>query len=365
MKQNNKTLFGGKKIVITAVLIALGFSACSLDNKEQQTTQEKPALPVNVFTVKNEQATTTKTYPALVKPFEETDVNARVEGILKQKHFEEGSLVKKGQLLYTIEQDTYKANLDQAQANFNKADKDYTRAKALLESKSISVQSYDAYVYAYEDAKAKLTQAKIQYEYTKVTAPITGMAGIKKSDIGDLVGSKSENSLLVTITAIDLVHVEFSLPKEDIEAYLSQIRANNAQIAIEASGKIYDKGVIDYIAPKLDSQTDTLLLRAKFENKNQELIVGNFTKVKVSNLSLGEVFIVPENAVLKTANATIVYVLDENNIAKVRPVVTGALVEKGVVIKQGVKANEQIVISNLAKLRPDTKVQVLNKENAL
>ncbi len=366
MKQENKTLFGGKKIVITAVLIALGFSACSLENKEQQSTkQEKPALPVKVFTVINEQAITEKTYPALVKPFEETDVNARVEGILKQKHFTEGTLVEKGQLLYTIEQDTYKANLDQAQANFNKANKDYIRAKALLESKSISVQSYDAYIYAYEDAKAKLTQAKIQYEYTKVTSPITGIAGIKKSDIGDLVGSNSDNTLLVTITAVDPVHVEFSLPKEDIEAYLTQIRGKEAKIAINDNGKVYDNGTVDYIAPKLDSQTDTLLIRAKFENKNQELIVGNFTKVKVSNLSLGEVFIVPENAVLKTANATIVYVLDENNIAKIRPVVTGALVEKGVVIQQGLKANEQIVISNLAKLRPDTKVQVLNKENTL
>jgi membrane fusion protein (multidrug efflux system) len=366
MKQNNKTLFGGKKIVITAVLIALGFSACSLDNKEQQqSTQEKPALPVNVFTVKNEQATTTKTYPALIKPFEEANVNARVQGILKQKHFKEGTEVKKGQLLYTIEQDTYKANLDQAQANYNKANKDYIRAKALLESKSISVQSYDAYEYAYEDAKAKFTQAKIQYEYTKVTSPITGIAGIKKSDIGDLVGTNSENSLLLTVTAIDPVHVEFSLPKDDLDAHLAQIRAKEVKIAINDNGKIYESGTIDYIAAKLDSQTDTLLLRAKFDNKNQELIVGNFTKIELSQLSLGEVFIVPENAVLKTANANIVYVLDENNIAKVRPVVTGDLVEKGVVIKQGLNANEQIVISNLAKLRPDTKVQVLNKENAL
>jgi membrane fusion protein, multidrug efflux system len=354
-----------KKIVITAALIALGFSGCTSDNKEQQkATQEKPALPVNVFSVKNEQSTTTKTYPALIKPFEETDVNARVQGILKQKHFEEGTLVKKGQLLYTIEQDTYKANLDQAQANYNKANKDYIRAKTLLETKSISVQSYDAYIYAYEDAKAKLTQAKIQYEYTQVTSPIDGMVGIKKSDIGDLVGSSAQNSLLVTVTAIDPVHVEFSLPKEDIEAYLSQIRAKEVKIAIDDNGKLYENGTIDYIAPKLDPQTDTLLLRAKFENTNHDLIVGNFTKINVSELFLGEVFIVPENAVLKTAKGSIVYVLDENNIAKVRPVVTGPLVEQGVVIKQGLKANEQIVISNLAKLRPDTKVQVLTKENA-
>jgi membrane fusion protein (multidrug efflux system) len=355
-----------KKIVITAILIALGFSACSQDEaKTQQNAQQKPmALPVNVFTVNNEQAITTKTYPALIKPFEEANVNARVSGILKKKHFKEGTMVQKGQALYTIEQDTYKANLDQAQANFNKANKDYTRAKSLLESKSISVQNYDAYEYAYEDAKAKLTQAKIQYEYTNVTSPITGITGIKHSDIGDLVGTNAQNSLLVTVTAIDPVHVEFSLPKEDVDAYLKQIRANEAHIAIEDNGKLFENGVIDYISPKLDSSTDTLLVRAQFKNSDHELIVGNFTKIKVSNLSLGEVFIVPENAVLKTAQGTIVYVIDENNIAKVKPVVTGSLVEKGVVIEKGLELHDKIVISNLAKLRPDTKVQILNQENA-
>ncbi|MFW2441605.1 efflux RND transporter periplasmic adaptor subunit, partial [Aliarcobacter butzleri] len=103
-------------------------------------------------------------------------------------------------------------------------------------------------------------------------------------------------------------------------------------------------------------------LRAKFENANNELIVGNFTKIEISNLSLGDVFVVPENAVLKTAQATIVFVVDENNIAKPRPVVTGDLVKEGMVIKSGLKPNEQIVTSNFAKLKPDTKVQIVNKE---
>ncbi|RXJ54434.1 efflux RND transporter periplasmic adaptor subunit [Candidatus Marinarcus aquaticus] len=365
MITQKKCLLVGSKLLITTTLI-LGFTACSDEQKKpQNATAQNAGLPVQVFSVKNEKVTTTKSYPALIKPFEEADVNARVQGILKKKHFKEGEFVHKGQLLYTIEQDTYKANLDQAQANYNKANKDYKRAQALLESKAISVQDYDAYVYTYEDAKAKLTQAKIEYGYTTVTSPIDGIAGIKKSDIGDLVGSNDDNSLLITITAIDPVHVEFSLTKDDISSFLSQIRAGKSEIAIENGGHKVTGGMIDYIAPKLDSQTDTLLLRAKFENTNNELIVGNFTKVEISNLSLGDVFVVPENAVLKTAQANIVYVIDANGIAKVRPVLTGDLVTKGIVIKDGIKANEQIVISNLAKLRPDTKVQIVNKAKQL
>ena len=144
--------------------------------------------------------------------------------------------------------------------------------------------------------------------------------------------------------------------------FLSQIKSKNVKIKLIADNKTYENGEIDFIAPTIDTNTDTLLLRAKFENPNNELIVGNFTKIEISNLSLGDVFVVPENAVLKTAQANIVFVVDENNIAKPRPVVTGNLVKDGIVIKSGLKPNEQIVTSNFAKLRPDTKVQIVNKE---
>lgn len=353
-----------KKLLVTVSCIILGFTACNSEQKPQTqaSNTDKPGLPVQTFVIKDEKASVTKSYPALIKPFEEADVNARVKGILKQKHFKEGDFVKKGQLLYTIEQDIYQANLNQAEANFNKANKDFTRAKALLESKALSVQDFDTYEYAYEDATAKLKQAKIEYAYTKVVSPIDGIAGIKHSDIGDLVGSNDNNTLLVTITAIDPVHVEFSLTQDDIANFLTQIRKGGNSVSIVNNGKKYSGGVIDFISAKLDAQTDTLLLRAKFDNKEGELIVGNFTKVEIENLSLGDVSIIPENSVLKTAQTSIVYVVDENNIAKVRPVVTGDLVKEGMVIKEGLKANDKIVVSNLAKLRPDTKVQIVNQE---
>ena len=281
---------------------------------------------------------------------------------LKEKHFKEGDFVKKGTLLYKIEPDTYLANLNMKKAEYTKAKKDYERAKSLIATKSISPQSFDDYTYQYESSKAALDEAQINLNYTTVTAPIDGIVGIKQHDIGDLVGSSSNNSLLVTITNTNPIHAEFSLPKDDMNKYLSQIKEKSAKIKLITDGKTYENREIDYIAPVIDTNTDTLLLRAKFENANSELIVGNFTKIEISNLSLGDVFVVPENAVLKTAQATIVFVVDENNIAKPRPVVTGDLVKEGMVIKSGLKPNEQIVTSNFAKLRPDTKVQIVNKE---
>lgn len=354
-----------KKILLLTTIAVVGFTGCfqgEAKDTKQQTSPQKPALPVQVFKVNKENNTTNKTYPTILKAYEQVDIMARVSGALEKKYFNEGDFVKKGTLLYKIEPDIYLANLNMKKANFTKAKKDYERAKALFKSKSISNQTFDDYTFQYESSKAALKEAQINLNYTNVKAPIDGIVGLKKHSIGDLVGSSAANSHLITITNTNPIHAEFSLPKDDMDSFLGQIRANKVKVNLLANGKTYNSGEIDFIAPTIDSNTDTLLLRAKFKNPNNELVVGNFTKIELTNLSLGEVFIIPENAVLKTAKTSMVYVLDENNIAKVRPVKTGSLVEKGIVIKDGLKVNEQIVISNLAKLRPNTKVQIVNKE---
>ncbi|NVJ52986.1 MAG: efflux RND transporter periplasmic adaptor subunit [Campylobacteraceae bacterium] len=354
-----------KKILLLTTIAVVGFTGCFQEKAEenkQKASSSKPALPVKVFKVNKENNNTKKTYPTLLKAYDQVDVMARVSGALEKKYFNEGDFVKKGTMLYKIEPDIYLANLNMKKANFTKAKKDYERAQALFKSKSISNQTFDDYTYQYESSKAALKEAQINFNYTEVKAPIDGIIGLKKHSIGDIVGSSASNSHLITITNTNPIHAEFSLPKDDIDSFLTQIRNKKAEISLLANGKVYEKGEIDFIAPTIDSNTDTLLLRAKFKNPNNELIVGNFTKVEIKGLSLGEVFIVPENAVLKTAQTSMVYVVDENNIAKVRPVKTGSLLEKGIVIKEGLKVNEKIVISNLAKLRPDTKVQIVNKE---
>lgn len=355
-----------KKVLLLTSLAFVSFTGCFNDETKntnaQKSQKERPALPVKAFTISKENNTINKTYPTILKAYKEVEVMARVSGVLQKKYFNEGDYVKKGQLLYKIEQDTYLAQLQMQRANHTKAKKDFKRAKSLLASKSISTQTYDDYTYKYESSKAALKQAQINFEYTKVVAPISGVVGIKKHNVGDLVGNSANNMHLVTITNTNPIYAEFSLPKEDLNDYLWQIKQNKTQVNLFANNKIYKDGKIDFIAPTIDKNTDTLLLRATFENKDNELIAGNFTKIQLANLSLGEVFVVPENAVLKTANATMVYVIDENNLAKVRPIQVGSLIEQGVVIKGGLKQGEKIITSNLAKVRPETKIQIINED---
>lgn len=359
-----------KKSIAAIAFIFLGFNALNAEDKAQL-----PPLPVEAFKIENKIATTVKTYPSIIKTFEEVNVNARVKGILVEKYFNEGDFVKKGTLLYKIEQDTYLANLNMAkatlktaQANFKKTQKDYERAQSLINTKSISTQSYDDYVYQYENAsgqlesaKASLQNAQIQFDYTKIYAPIDGIIGLKKFDIGNLVGSNDSNTLLVTITNTNPIYAEFSLTKDDASRYLSQIKDKNAKINLITSNKTYENGTVDFVSPKIDSNTDTLLLRAKFKNEKNEILIGEFAKIEITNLNLGKVFIVPENAILKTAQGTFVYVI-EDSTAKLKPVKTGLLIKEGIAIESGLNENDQIVVSNMAKLKPDTKIQILNKE---
>lgn len=342
-----------KKSLISLLIGSLGFT--------NLVANEAPALPVQVFKVEQKDYRTVKTYPTILKAVEQVDIIARVSGTLQEKHFVEGNFVKKGTLLYKIEQDSYLANLNMKKANFVKAQKDFERAKSLIESKSISPQQFDDYTFQFENSKAALEEAQIQLNYTNVKAPIDGIVGIKRQDIGDLVGTTAENSILVTITNNNPIHAEFSLPKNDMSNFLTQIRENKAKISVLSDGKKF-AGTIDFVSPTIDSNTDTLLLRAKISNPKGELFVGNFSQIEVADLDLGDVFVIPEKAVLKTAQATVVMIADDNNIANPRPIVVGDLIKEGVIVKGGLKGGEKIIISNIAKLRPNTKVQIVNKE---
>lgn len=357
-------------------LVAISIAFLGLNILNAKEANQNPGLPVQVFKIENKNASIDKSYPSLLKAYEEVSIIARVKGTLEKKYFKEGSFVKKGTLLYKIEQNIYLANLNvakanekKAQANYNNTAKNYQRGKSLLKTKSISEQKFDEYAYLYENAKGELQSAKaaveqamIEFNYTKIYAPIDGIVGISKYDVGNLVGSNESNSMLVTITNTNPVYAEFSLSKDDVNSYISQLRNNTAKVDLIANNKTYTNGEIDYISTKIDSNTDTLLLRAKFENSNNELIIGDFARIQINNLSLGDVHIVPENAILKTAKGTFVYVI-EDSIAKLRPVKTGVLVEDGISIKSGLKIGDKVVISNIAKLRPDTKIKIINKEN--
>ncbi|PLY13151.1 MAG: efflux RND transporter periplasmic adaptor subunit [Sulfurimonas sp.] len=362
-----------KSLALSLVVVSLLFVGCS-DEKSSVSNQpqkvQMPPLPVKAEMVKYEKVDFAKSYSAILKPFEEVAIFARVIGFLEKENFTEGAFVKKGDVLYEIQKGEYKAALDEAkaallkaEANFNKTSKDWKRAEYLFKNSAISEQQRDELLYAYDDAKAEVkksealvAKAELNYSYTTIKAPISGIVGISSSDEGNYIDADLQNSNLTTITALDRVYAEFSLPSSDVLMYASQIKTGS-EVTLKAGTKSFS-GVVDYIAPKVDSQTDTLLIRATFQNPNRELVVGSYVEVSMKGFSYDNVAKIPQNSLIRTPDATVVYVIDKGAVT-MRPV-NVLHVKNGVaMIEGGVKEGDMIAASNIAKLRPNSKVTIM------
>lgn len=360
-----------KNIVISMVAVSVLFLGCS-DEKGSPVGQaqagQMPPLPVKDYVVKFDRADFTKSYSALLKPSQEVEVVARVSGVLVKENFLEGAFVKKGDTLYEIQKEEYdasleesKASLQKAEANLLKASKDWSRSEYLFKNAAVSEQQRDEVLYAHENAKAEVHKAKaslknaqLNRDYATIKAPISGIVGLSSSDEGSFIST--QNAQLTTITALDPIHAEFSLSSSDATKYLSQIK-KSAQASLTLNKKTY-KGTIDFIAPKVDAQTDTLHMRAKFENPDGDLLIGSFVEITLGGFSYESVAKIPQNALIKTPDATVVYVI-ENGAVSMRPVKV-AHTDNGVaIVESGLKENEHIVISNIAKLKPNSKVTVM------
>ena len=359
-----------KNIALSFVVIGMLLSGCSQEKSSQASNPPKAmALPVEAFSVSLAKTEFTKNYAALLKPYQEVHVVARINAILEKEYAQEGSYVTKGQTLYLLQQNEYKAALEtaeaaylKAEANFDKSSKDWTRAEYLFSNKAISEEQHDAFKYAFDDAKATLQGAKaalniaqIEYDYTTIKAPISGRLGLNANDVGTYI--TSQNATLTTITALDTIYAEFSIPNSDVSRYLSQIKVG-AKVSMQVGSKNYE-GSVDYIAPKLDSQTDTLLVRATFANTDKELIVGSYTQVRLEGFSYENVAIIPENTLIKTPDATLVYVIGEGGTLTMRPVTIAHIKDGKAVVLEGLREGEKIVSSNIAKLRPTSLVSII------
>jgi len=362
-----------KNLTILAVVLSLFLVACSDEKKsvsDAPKVVQKPPLSVKVYSVKFEKAPLIKSYSALLKPFNEVAIVARVSGLLVSENFQEGTYVKKGDTLYEIQKDEYEASLNEAKAslliavaNFNKALKDWERNEYLFKNNAISTAMRDELLYTYENAKAEVTKAKavvqnaqIKFNYTNIKAPISGIIGMSSSDVGSYIDVGEESATLATITAQEPIYAEFSLPSSDIVKHLSQIK-NGTKVILRSGAKQYN-GVIDFVSPKMDAQTDTLKLRAKFLNKDKELVVGSYAEIIIDGLSYESVAKIPQNALIKTQDATVVYVVKDGSVS-MKPIKSVHVQDGIAYVQEGVKEGENIIISNIAKLRPNSKVTIM------
>ena len=309
-------------------------------------------------------------YPAQIKSFRNVNVVARVLGVLEHKYFTEGQTVKKGDLLYKIEDDIYKANVDEAKASvkmseavLDNAKRQWQRVKKLYKNKAISQEKRDEAFSAYNQAlaslslsKAQLKRSQIDLNYTEVRAPISGTIGIKKVDIGDLV-SPNPPTKLVNITQNDKVFVEFSMPFSDYLKIKNNLWSLPKSGKLSVSIEIDDRpsklvGYVDFMDVNVDRNSATVKMRALVKNPNGYLMPGSFIRVALNGIVQKNVITIPQKALLQNPLGTIVFI-DKNGKVGIKPVMIGEETgDKYIVTGGPLKSGDRVLVNNFFRLKP-------------
>jgi len=306
---------------------------------------------------------------------------ARVEGYLDQIHYEDGQFVKKGDLLFTIQQDQYKDQLQQAQAQLLTAQASLTYAKtevvrytALLKKDAATQTEVDHWNFEKASAEASLLNAqaqialaKLNLGYTEVRAPFDGIVGKHLIDPGNVVGGAGQQPALAEITQLDPIYVVANLSEQQI----MQIRQNLDQhrltfadlhkvpvgVALQGQTGFPLQGTIEYVAPAIDPTTGTLLVRGILANPDRTLLPGFFVNMRLPTARVSQnALLVPDRSLQEDQGGRYLLIVNKDDVVEQRHVQLGQLDGSLRVITSGLKPDDRVVVGDLWRATPGTKV---------
>jgi len=303
-------------------------------------------------------------------------IRPRVQGYLRSRDYKEGSVVKAGDLMFTIDARQYQAALDQAianlrqaEANLKKTQLDVARYTPLARAGAVSRQELDNAVQAnlankasVEAAQAAVQNARLNLEWTKVTAPIDGIAGISEAQIGDLV---TPTTVLATISQVDPIKVEFPISEQQYLHFAQRIRAREEGrvtggpplTLILANGGVYpEPGRFSVADRQVDLRTGTITIQALFPNPGNILRPGQYAKIRAVTKVEKHALLVPQRAVQELQGSYRVAVVGPDNTADLRPVEVGEKVGSQWIIETGLKPDERVIVAGLQKVTEGTVV---------
>ena len=344
----------------SAALLAATLAACSGSNAPAGPPPGAMGpMPVTVLDMQPQTIPSSIEVMAQTEGARETEVRARVGGIIVKRLYQEGATVKAGQPLFQIDRATYEIALAEATAKAEQASREMNRLKGLVAARAISQKEYDDAVSNNALAQAALRQAQLNLSWTTVTAPVAGTTGRALKSEGNLVTVGSD-SLLTSISQLNPIWVRFSLAESEI-ARLPGGRLTPTSISgvelILPDGSVYpQKGKLNFLASTIDTTLGTQQLRAEFPNADGRLLPGQFVRARLLAGDREGVFLVPQSAVIQTEQARLVMVATAENKVAPRPVQAGEWRGRDWVILGGLKAGDKVIVDNLMKLRPDMPV---------
>ena len=305
---------------------------------------------------------------------------ARVAGFITSINYKDGDFVKKGQLLFTIEPESYELKFKQAQAaqaaaeaTLRQAQADFERQTDLASRGTASKATLDTSTANRDNAQANLQQAQvntklaeINYGYTSVTAPFDGVVSARTVSVGEYVGASSQPTVLATIVQLDPIYVNFSVNERDVLRIREQIRERGltpedlrkvpVEVGLQIEQGYPHRGTLNYASPTVDSSTGTLAARGLFENASRVLLPGLFVRVRVPIEKKDDALLVPDVALGSDQSGRYVYVVNKDNVVEQRTVDIGSLEGTMRVINSGISADDRVIVAGLLRAIPGQKV---------
>jgi RND family efflux transporter MFP subunit len=356
------------------VFASMGLSAC-----EQNSFVPPPPPKVEVAIPLQRAVTRYLEATGNTAPIKNVDLVARVQGVLQAINYQDGTFVKEGTTLFTIEPETYKLKLEQAQAaeagaqaSVKQADADFKRQSDLVQRQAVSQATLDTSTSARDNAQANLLQAQantkiaaVNYGYTNVVAPFDGIVSAHLVSIGELVGAASPTQL-ATIVALDPIYVNFSVNEQDVLRIREEAKRRGmtsddlkslpVEVGLQTDNGYPHKGKLDYASPTLNLSTGTLPVRGVIPNADRVLLPGYFVRVRVPFDEQKDALLVPDAALGSDQAGRYLLVVNGENIVEQRKVRTGQVEGNLRVIESGLKADDRVVVAGLLRAIPGQKV---------
>ena len=362
------------RALVTGCLF-LSIVSCKEEEKKAEVSPD-----VNVVIAGKKNISTFSEYVGQVYGLSDVNIDPRVQGWVTGIHFKEGSLVQKGSLLYTIDDQPYINELDAAKAEVARMQTlmenkkaELGRVKPLAEMNALSQRdldfassNYEASVNEVKVAQARLDNAKIQLGYTRLSSPITGIIGISKVQVGDYVRLVSAGNGINTVSSLGEVRVRFPISENDYLSFSREYRkdpkSNNFQeVPVElilGDGSVFgENGRLQLTNRQIDPATGSILIQALFQNLSGVLRPGQYVKVRFKTGEFNNAIVIPQQSVNQLQNIFQVFLLTDSNTLKPTLIKVGSRVGSNWIVNDGLKEGDKVVVVGSASLDPSKVVK--------
>ena len=349
-----------RRTVISGAVLLLVIVAWNGWSFWQKLPKAPPPLPVTLLVAEPTSVPYVIEVMAQAEGANETEVRARVGGILVKRLYEEGQKVSAGQPLFQIDPEPFRIKLEEAQAKATQTAREATRLKKLYAQQAVSRKEMDDAISANDIAQANLKEAQLNLQWTTVTAPVSGVAGRANRSEGNLISTAADGSLLTTLHQVNPIWIRFGLSDNETASLPGGRLDPNAETTVQLvmdDGSLYPEiGKINFQSTFIDPKLGTQQLRATFANPDEKLLPGQFLRARISTGKLENIYLIPQAAVIQSEKGFMVWVMGEDGKVIPTPIKPGAWSGKDWIILGGLQPGMKVVVDNIIKIRPGATV---------